>query len=63
MTITVRQAAIAMDVSERRVRAMIKKGQINAERFGRRMYKIEEEDLLPMAYRRPGKPKKRIDVL
>ena len=55
---TTKQAAEALGVSVRRVRAMIEAGQLPAEKFGRD-WMIDEKDLAAVRDRKPGYPKGR----
>lgn len=59
--LTTRQVAEKLGISERRVRAMIVSGKIEAHRLGRE-YAIEESTLATVkVYRRPGRPLTKID--
>lgn len=55
--ITTQQAAEELGVTSVRVRAMIRAGQIPAERIGRD-YLIKESDLNLVRNRKPGRPRK-----
>lgn len=54
------QAGIMLGVSERRVRALIAKGKIKAEREGLRRWKVSRASVAAYAQtdRRPGRPKR-----
>lgn len=59
--LTVRQAAQRLGLDESRVKALIKAGKLKAERFGKRMWIIKEDDFAEFEATRntkPGRPRK-----
>ena len=58
--LTVQQVAARLEVNESRVRALIRAGKIKAERLGKRVLIIKEEDLAAfelLRNRKAGRPK------
>jgi excisionase family DNA binding protein len=55
--LTTRQAADKLGVSDARVRAMIKAGQLRAQKFGH-IHMINENDLKLVKDRKVGRPRK-----
>lgn len=58
--LTVQQVAARLEVHESRVKALIKAGKLKAERLGKRMLVIKEEDLAAfeaLRNRKAGRPK------
>jgi excisionase family DNA binding protein len=58
--ITTKQAAERLNVSLRRVRALIEAGRLPSQQFGRE-HLINESDLALVADRKPGRPKTKAD--
>lgn len=55
--LTTNEAAVELNVTAIRVRALIRDGRISAVKFGRD-YVIKEKDLDIVRERKPGRPKK-----
>lgn len=59
--LTVREAAQRLGVDESRIKALIKVGKLKAERFGKRMWVIKEDDFAEFEATRntkPGRPRR-----
>ncbi len=54
--LTTAEAAIILEVSTRRIRALIESEKLKAERFGK-SYSIKQKDLNKIKNRPPGRPK------
>ena len=60
MKLSTTQAAERLNVSRRRVIALIEQGKLPAEKFSN-VYMINEKDLALVENRKAGRPKKEID--
>lgn len=56
--LTTKQVAERLNISMRRVRALIESGRLPSQQFGRDHF-IREEDLKLVAVRKHGRPRKR----
>lgn len=57
ITLTAKQAAQRLEISEQRVRALIAAGRLKATKHGK-SHMIRERDLEAVAERKPGRPTK-----
>ena len=58
--ITTEQAAESLGVTPARIRVLIREGRLPAKRFGR-AHMIDENDLIHVADRKPGRPPKQTE--
>ena len=56
MELTVKQVAVKLGVSDRRVRALITAGRIKARYLTPRMCLIDARELVKVKHRKPGRP-------
>jgi excisionase family DNA binding protein len=56
--LTTSEAAKRLEVNDSRVRQLIRKGRLPAEKFGH-IHMIRESDLGKVRVRKPGRPKKK----
>ena len=56
--LTTKEAAVELELSEQRVRALIASGRLKASKFGSRAHAIKMADLKAVRNRKPGRPKK-----